>query len=101
NGRAFLVRRSKSFPPIAGCHIVFISASEKSRVRTILDHLQGSSALTVSDMPGFCENGGMIDLGTLETKVRIEINPEAAERARLKVSSKLLGVARIVRQGSR
>jgi hypothetical protein len=53
----------------------------------------------VSDIPGFCQGGGMIDFELLDQKVRFEINPEATERARLKVSSKLLSVAKIVREG--
>ena len=99
NGRGFLIKRFKSGQDASGCHIVFISASEKSRVRSVLDQLRGSSILTVSDIPGFCQGGGMIDFELLEQKVRFEINPEAAERARLKVSSKLLSVAKIVREG--
>ena len=99
NGRGFLIKRFKSGQDASGCHIVFISASEKSRVRSVLDQLRGSSILTVSDIPGFCQGGGMIDFELLEQKVRFEINPEAAERARLKISSKLLSVAKIVREG--
>jgi hypothetical protein len=99
NGRGFLIKRFKSGQDASGCHIVFISASEKSRVRSVLDQLRGSSILTVSDIPGFCQGGGMIDFELLDQKVRFEINPEATERARLKVSSKLLSVAKIVREG--
>lgn len=99
NGRAFLIRRFKSGQDAAACHIVFISASEKSRVRSILDRLQGISILTVSDIPGFCQGGGMIDFELLDQKIRFEVNPEAAERAGLRVSSKLLAVAKIVREG--
>jgi hypothetical protein len=99
NGRGFLIKRFKSGEDAAACHIVFISTSEKSRVRSILDRLQGISILTVSDIPGFCQGGGMIDFELLDQKIRFEINPEAAERAGLKVSSKLLNVAKIVREG--
>jgi hypothetical protein len=101
NGRTFLIKRFKSGQDATGCHIVFISATEKGRVRSILDQLRGISILTVSDIPGFCQGGGMIDFELLDQKVRFEINPEAAERARLKISSKLLSVAKIVREGRR
>jgi hypothetical protein len=99
NGRAFSIQRFKSGQDATGCPIVFIGASEKSRVRSILDRLQGLGILTVSEIPGFCRDGGMIGFELLEQKVRFEINPEAAERARLKLSSKLLSVAKIVREG--
>jgi hypothetical protein len=70
-------------------------------VRSILEQLKGISILTVSDIPGFCQGGGMIDFELLDQKVRFEVNPGAAERARLKVSSKLLSVAKIVREGGK
>jgi hypothetical protein len=99
NGRAFLIKRFKPGQDAAGCHIVFISASERSRVPSVLDRLHGVSALTVSDIPGFCQAGGMINFELVDQKVRFEINPQAAERAGLKLSSKLLSVAKIVREG--
>jgi len=101
NGRNFLIRRYKSAQDAVACHIVFISSSERSRLRTVLDGLRGSAALTVSDIPGFCENGGMIDFEILEQKVRFVINQEAAEQAHLKLSSKLLNVAIYVSQGTK
>lgn len=100
NGRQFLIRRAKSEQDAAGCHIAFISTSEKAHVRAILDRLQ-TSTLTVSDIPNFCGSGGMIDLETVAQSVRMEINQEAAERAGLRLSSKLLSVSRIVRRGDR
>ncbi len=99
SGRGFLIKRLKSGQGTAGCHIVFISESEKGRVGSILLGLQGTSALTVSDIPGFCHGGGMIEFEMVDQKVHFEINPEAGERARLKLSSRLLSVAKIVREG--
>ena len=99
NGRSFLVKRFKSGEDVTGCSIVFISASEKGRGRSILDRLPGTGVLTVSDIPGFCQGGGMIEFELLDQKVHFAINPDAGDRARLKLSSKLLCVARIVREG--
>jgi hypothetical protein len=52
--------------------------------------------LTVSEIAGFARSGGMIAFLVEENKVRLEINLDAASEARLKVSSKLIGVARLV-----
>jgi hypothetical protein len=98
NGRGFSIQRFKSGREAAGCQIVFISGSEKKRVRAILDQLEVPGILTVSEIPGFCEAGGMVNFEILEDKVRFEINPDAAERGGLKVSSKLLSVAKVVRE---
>jgi len=99
NGRSFEVKRLHGGQDALTCNIVFISQSEKTRLRAILDRLQGASILTVSDIPGFCREGGMIEFELRDEKVHFDINPEAGERARLKLSSKLLSVARIVREG--
>ena len=101
NGRNFQIRRYKSAQDAVACHIIFISSSERSRLRSVLDRLRGSAALTVSDNPGFCESGGMIDFEILDQKVRFAINQEAAEQAHLKLSSKLLNVAIYVSQGAK
>jgi len=77
----------------AHCHILFICASEAGRLPEILDQLQGKSVLTVADMDHFTESGGMIRFVLRESRVRFEINNEAARRAKLKISSKLLALA--------
>jgi hypothetical protein len=54
--------------------------------------LDGRSVLTVGEMPGFTETGGMINFVLEGTKIRLQINNEAAINARLKISAKLLSV---------
>jgi hypothetical protein len=80
------------------CHIIFISSSEKPRLAPILQGLKGASVLTVGETDGFTENGGMINFVQEGTKIRFQINNEAATRAGLKISSKLLNLA--VRPGA-
>jgi hypothetical protein len=81
------------------CQIVFISASEKKRLHAILDRFQGSAVLTVGDMPGFCGGGGVVGLELGDNRVRLRINMEAAQRAHLQLSSKLLSLATLVHDG--
>ena len=82
--------------PIAAtnCHILFICASEKRRLPQVFQALQGASVLTVSEMDGFTESGGMINFLLEGTKIHFQINQEAATRAGLKISSKLMSLAR-------
>ena len=77
-------------------HILFISISEKKRIPQLLAGLQGSSVLTVADFDEFLEEGGMIQLYTENNRVRFAINVDATGRAKLKISSKLLSLARVV-----
>ena len=78
------------------CQVLFISASEKKRLPTILAALNGLSVLTVGDMDHFVESGGTIQFVMEEKRVRFAIDISASSRARLKVSSKLLSLARTV-----
>ena len=75
------------------CHILFVSTSEKPRLTQILGGLKGSSVLTVGEMDRFTESGGMINFVKVGTKIRFQINNEAAANAKLKISSKLLNLA--------
>ena len=89
----------KSFQPtedLRACHILFISASETKRLPSILTALRGSSVLTVGDVENFNESGGMIQFVMEDGRVRFAIDVGATGRARLKISSKLLSLARAV-----
>jgi hypothetical protein len=95
-GRAVVVKQFKEGQDLRACTILFISSSEKRQSAHILESLKGSSVLTVSEIAGFARSGGMIAFLVEENKVRLEINLGAASEARLKVSAKLIGVARLV-----
>jgi len=98
-GRRVVVKRFKGLEELEFCHILFISSEMEGRMAEILDRLKGASTLTVSDIDGFARRGGMINFITVENKIQFEINVEAAERAKLQISSHLLRLARIVSGG--
>jgi YfiR/HmsC-like len=95
-GRTLVNRRFLPGSDYRECHILFISASEKKHLRTILNNLRGTSILTVSDMDHFLESGGMVQFTMEDNHVELAINVAATSQARLKVSSKLLTFARRV-----
>jgi hypothetical protein len=76
------------------CHLLFICASEKKRVSKIFELQKAKHILTVSDMEHFNEEGGMICLRKEGVNIRFEINQKDAEKAGLKISSKLLQLAK-------
>ena len=92
-GHALQFKQLDSLADATNCQVLFISASEKSRLSKILARLQGTSVLTVSETDGFIEGGGMINLKIVDQKVRFEINNDAAKKAGLTISSKLLSLA--------
>jgi hypothetical protein len=95
-GRALEVRRATSADNLARFHLLFVGTSQQPNLGEFLRRVDGSGVLTVSDIESFCRLGGTIGLVLEENRVKFEINLEPAERARLKVSSKLLNLARTV-----
>ena len=91
------VRKLRSTDTLSVCHVVFIPVTEKDDAEKIVKGLKGSSTLTVGETKGFAAEGGIINLMVEENSVHFEINQLAAERAGLKISSKLLSLARIVK----
>ncbi len=79
---------------IKECHILFVCASERPHLAAILAPVRRYSLLTVSDMPGFLDAGGIVNFVIEEKKVRFEINVAAAARANLEIRSKLLRLAK-------
>ena len=100
NGRPFIVRRLKSEPEARQCQIVFVNV-EKRLMRSTLEKLKDCGVMTVGDTRGFAEAGGVVNFLLIDDRVRFEINLDAAARAGLKFSSKLLILAKIVHSAER
>ncbi len=83
----------------ADCQIVFISASERKRVRLILKTLPRTGILTVSESEGFAQHGGMVNFTREGGHLGFEINAGVASDARLRISSRVLQLARVVKSG--
>lgn len=93
NGRPFEFKTFDSLTEATNCQILFISPSKKDDFANILKGLQNSSVLTVSETDEFIKAGGMINFVIQDNKVRFQINDDAAKKAGLKISSKLLTLA--------
>jgi hypothetical protein len=95
-----VLRRAGRPEELRASQIVFISASEHGQLPEILKRLEGAPTLTVAEMDDFAERGGVIRFRMEGDRVRLDINPSAAARARLRISSELLKLARIVGAGA-
>jgi hypothetical protein len=91
---AIQVHIIKSFADAKKCNIVFISASEGQHALQFLENLQTESILTVTESEEHSKPRGIINLLVENGKVRFEVDLSMAEKARLKLSSKLLRLAR-------
>jgi hypothetical protein len=94
--RRLEVRRTSEVVDLDACQLVFVSASERGRLPEILSALGSKSVLTVSEVEEFAARGGVINFVLVDNRVRFEINPGAAKRSGLKISSELLRLGRIV-----
>ena len=100
-GKKLAVKRFMRVQDAVKSHILFLSSSEESHLPQTMKALEKTHILTVSDMEGFAERGGMIAFTVEDQKVRFNVNVDAVERAGLKMGSQLLKLARIVTDKSR
>jgi hypothetical protein len=81
------------------CHILFVSGADRRRVNALVEEAASQPILTVGDTDGFCRQGGMIELFFDEGRMRFAVNVDVVQRSHLRLSSRLLGLAKIVRDG--
>jgi hypothetical protein len=97
-GAPLVVRRLGQPLDVTGCRILFISASESGQLQDIIGTIGTAPVLTVSDIPGFVRQGGIIEFVADGNRVKFEINLAIAQRVGISLSSDLLKVARVVRR---
>ena len=93
-GHPIELRRFNAGEDLRSCHVLFVSRSESARLQEILNAVKNSAVLTVSEMDQFLVQGGIINFFIEADSVKFGINPKAAELSGLKLSAKLLAVAR-------
>jgi hypothetical protein len=99
-GRPIVLRRLGGFEEDQGAgirkyRVLFTCCSEKGRLPGILAGLKGAPVLTVPGIGGLTAKGGMIMFGQEGSRIVLMANRAAGEKAGLKISSKLLKVAKI------
>lgn len=98
DGKSTRVKRVTTAREASRCNIVYIAANERSELPEVVASLDRSSTLTVSDIPDFVDQGGMIEFVLDSGRVRFRINLAAAQQAGLNLSSELLKVASAVKE---
>jgi len=85
----------------AKCQVLFIGFPDKSRLRQTLDEVKSFHVLTVGEREDFTAEGGIVRFVMDAGRVRLEFNLDAADDAKLRVSAKLLGLAKVVRRAGK
>ena len=98
NGRDIVIKQVETVTEARGAHLLFFSAAEDARTRTILGELQGAGVLTVGETEQFSQLGGMIHFLLEGDKVRFDINMDSTGQTGLKISAQLQKLAKTVRR---
>ena len=98
-GHAFEVLRPQDSVTWRVCQLLFVADAEIQRSAAGLGAIKSLPILTVSDGKGFAEAIGIIEFYVEGGRMRFAINVDAAERSGLRVSSRLLGLAKVIRNG--
>ena len=89
-------KQLKDGKKLKGFHVLFVSAAAKGESKKIPPRLKKSAVLTIGEVDGFLESGGIFNFIVEKKKVQFEINLDAAEQAKIKIRSKLLRLAKRV-----
>jgi hypothetical protein len=77
----------------SACDILFIGSAAEGRLDSLLAATNGKSVLTVSDVPGFLDRGGMIQFLIVGNRVRFSVDLRPVASSGISLSSELLKVA--------
>jgi hypothetical protein len=91
------IRYYRPYDEPKGCHLIFIPAAGKRHLAHILKSVREANVLTVGDTEESARQGAIIGFYIEQKKVRFAINIEAARRAGLRISAKLLKLAKIIK----
>jgi hypothetical protein len=96
-GRKIQVSRFENVNQIGSCQMLFVPASiPLANQRLAIAAVKGRPVLLVGETPGFAKDGGGMNFFVQANKIRFEVNLDATKEQQLKVSSKLLAIAKIV-----
>jgi hypothetical protein len=95
NSRAVLVRRLREGEAPTGAHLVFVGRGE-SNPRNVIRAAQQAGALVVTESERGLEQGAAINFVPIDDRIGFEVSLESAERSGVRLSSRMLGVARRV-----
>ena len=97
NGRKVVLKRYASLEKLERCHLLFVSRSMEKQWKDVRKHIKDWNVFTVAEFGNFARDGGVARFFIQSLQVRFEINGDAAERAKLKISSQLLNLSVVVK----
>lgn len=95
-GRSVIVRTFKPTDSLQEAQILFVGQSERIHMNAILASIRGLPVVTVTEIEDKLSEIGIINFVIDENKVRFDIELGNADYNNIKISARLLGVARRV-----
>lgn len=97
NDRTIVISKISEVNEAKGkCQILFITKTEEDKVKKIISAVENLPILAFGDMEHFAEVGGDMNFYVLNNRLAIMINPPQVEKARLKISERMLKVVTVV-----
>lgn len=96
DGEPVTIARATSADSLLHCSLVYIALDHPGDVTRALRVLKSRPILTVAHQPGFAAQGGHVNFYVEDERLRFEVNLDAVHAAQLRMSSRLLALARIV-----
>jgi YfiR/HmsC-like len=100
NGRPIAVRRVERGDALQGLNLLFVARTHAGRLAEALAALKDPPVLVVTEQDGASPGGSMVNFVVVDDKVKFDVSPAVAERSHLRISARLLGVARNVGGGA-
>jgi hypothetical protein len=97
DGHPLTVVRVNVNSALSSCHVLYVTGLDRRRSAQLIERVKGAPVFTVSDLDAFATFGGVGQLFVENGKMRFALNPTSAQRARLRISSKLLALAKVVK----
>lgn len=99
HGRVVRVEQYQAGRADPQCHVLYIAGSEHPHYWRLLEQTRSAPVLTVSEIRGFADSGGMIQLYRARDRIRFKVNLAAARASGLRLSARLLDLAEVIGNG--
>ena len=97
DGHSLTVVRVNADGALSSCQVLYVTGLDRRRSTQLIERVKGAPVFTVGDLETFAALGGVGQLFVENGKMRFALNPASAQRAGLRISSKLLALAKVVK----
>jgi hypothetical protein len=98
NNKPIILNFIKNIQELKHTDMLFIPKSQASQLQNIIHTIKGQGIFTVSDIKGFAQKKGMLQLYFVSRKIKLKINLDAVKKEHLNIRSTLLRIAKVIKE---